>query len=438
MNDRLPLEQAHRVRAATQAPEPVLSMPSKYRTVRIATEQLTAPLSAEDCAIQSMPDASPAKWHLAHTSWFFETFILAPHLPGYRLFHPSFRVLFNSYYNGIGDKHPRPRRGLLSRPSLKEVHAYRAHIDAAMAELMGRGMLPSTISALIELGLNHEQQHQELILTDVLHLLSCNPLKPAYEPSIGAADAPIADAPPLTWIEFGEGIVDIGHEGSQFAFDNESPRHRQYLNGFSLASREVTNGEYLAFIDDAGYRRPELWLSEGWDWLAANSIDAPLYWQRDGRGWLEFGLHGLRAVDASAPVCHVSLFEADAYARWAGARLPSEGEWEVAASGRPVEGNFVESGSLEPRAANAATVTPSQLFGDVWEWTRSAYAPYPGYRPATGALGEYNGKFMCNQYVLRGGSCVSPASHLRATYRNFFPAAARWQFTGIRLARDSG
>ncbi len=438
MNDRLPLQQAHRVRAATQAPEPVLSVPSSYRRVRVATEQLAAPLSAEDCAIQSMPDASPVKWHLAHTSWFFETFVLKPHLPGYRLFHPSFRVLFNSYYNGIGDKHPRPRRGLLSRPSLEEVHAYRLHIDAAMAELMDRRTLPSTVSALIELGLNHEQQHQELILTDVLHLLSCNPLKPAYEPSIGAADAPIADAPPLTWIEFGEGIVDIGHEGSQFAFDNESPRHRQYLNGFSLASREVTNGEYLAFIDDAGYRRPELWLSEGWDWLAANSIDAPLYWQRDGRGWLKFGLHGLRPVEASAPVCHVSLFEADAYARWAGARLPSEGEWEVAASGRPVEGNFIESGSLEPTAANAATVTLSQLFGDVWEWTRSAYAPYPGYRPATGAIGEYNGKFMCNQYVLRGGSCVSPASHLRATYRNFFPAAARWQFTGIRLARDSG
>jgi ergothioneine biosynthesis protein EgtB len=438
MNDRLPLQQAHHGRAATQAPERMLPMPSNYRTVRIATEQLAAPLSAEDCAIQSMPDASPVKWHLAHTSWFFETFVLAPHLPGYRLFHPSFRVLFNSYYNGIGDKHPRPRRGLLSRPSLEEVHAYRLHIDAAMAELMDRGTLPSTISALIELGLNHEQQHQELILTDVLHLLSCNPLKPPYEPSPRAADTRTDDARPLAWIAYGEGIVDIGHDGSQFAFDNETPRHRQYLNGFSLASREVTNGEYLAFIDDAGYRRPGLWLSEGWDWLAANSIDAPLYWQRDGRGWLEFGLHGLRPVQPSAPVCHVSLFEADAYARWAGARLPSEGEWEVAASGRPVEGNFVESGSLEPRAANGAPVTLSQLFGDVWEWTLSAYAPYPGYRPATGALGEYNGKFMCNQYVLRGGSCVSPTSHLRATYRNFFPAAARWQFTGIRLARDSG
>jgi ergothioneine biosynthesis protein EgtB len=438
MNDRLPLQQAHRGLSTTQSPEPVLSMSSNYRTVRIATEQLAVPLSAEDCAIQSMPDASPVKWHLAHTSWFFETFVLAPHLPGYRQFHPSFRVLFNSYYNGIGEKHPRPQRGLLSRPSLEEVHAYRAHIDAAMVELMDRGTLPSTISTLIELGLNHEQQHQELILTDVLHLLSCNPLKPAYAPSPKAAHAPIADAPPLAWIEFGEGIADIGHHGSEFAFDNEMPRHRQYFDEFSLASRAVTNGEYLAFVDDAAYRRPELWLSEGWDSLAANSIDAPLYWQRDGLGWLEFGLHGLRPVQASAPVCHVSLFEADAYARWAGARLPSEGEWEVAASGRPVEGNFIESGSLEPRTANAATPTPSQLFGDVWEWTQSAYAPYPGYRPARGAIGEYNGKFMCNQYVLRGGSCISPTSHLRATYRNFFPAAARWQFTGIRLARDSG
>ncbi|HEV2041547.1 MAG TPA: ergothioneine biosynthesis protein EgtB [Casimicrobiaceae bacterium] len=411
-------------------------MSSRYRTVRIATEQLAVPLSAEDCAIQSMPDASPVKWHLAHTSWFFETFILAPHLAGYRVFHPAFRMLFNSYYNGIGEKHPRPRRGLLSRPSLEEVRAYRAHVDAAMAELMGQGMLPPSGNALIELGLNHEQQHQELILTDVLHLLSCNPLNPAYAPSREVTDVAI-DAPSLAWIEFAEGIGDIGHDGSGFAFDNESPRHRQFVNAFSLASRAVTNGEYLAFVDDAGYRRPELWLSEGWDWLAANSIDAPPYWQQDGNGWLEFGLHGVRPLYVGAPVCHVSLFEADAYARWAGARLPSEAEWEIAASGCSVEGNFIESGSLAPRPADASAAAPSQLFGDVWEWTQSAYAPYPGYRPAAGAIGEYNGKFMVNQYVLRGGSCVSPASHLRASYRNFFPATARWQFTGIRLARDS-
>jgi ergothioneine biosynthesis protein EgtB len=384
-----------------------------------------------------MPDASPVKWHLAHTSWFFETFLLAPHLPGYRLFHPSFRMLFNSYYNSVGDKHPRPRRGLLSRPSLEEVRAYRLHVDAAMVDLMERGALPSSVDALIELGLNHEQQHQELILTDVLHLLSCNPLKPAYAPSHTATDAAPAGAPPLAWIEFGEGIVDVGHDGSGFAFDNEMPRHRQYLNAFSLASRAVTQGEYLAFVDDDGYRRPELWLSEGWDWLAANAIDSPLYWQRYGRGWLEFGLRGLGPLEPGAPVCHLNLFEADAYARWAGVRLPSEAEWELAASRLPVEGNFVETGSLAPRRADASAAAPAQLFGDVWEWTQSAYAPYPGYRPAAGAVGEYNGKFMCNQYVLRGGSCVSPRSHLRATYRNFFPASARWQFTGIRLARDS-
>ncbi len=438
MNDRLPLEDAPRAPSPIQSPEPDLSMSSRYRTVRTATERLAAPLSAEDCAIQSMPDASPVKWHLAHTSWFFETFVLAPHLPGYRLFHPSFRMLFNSYYNSIGEKHPRPRRGVLSRPSLEEVRAYRAHIDAAMADLMNRGTLAPSVNALIELGLNHEQQHQELILTDVLHLLSCNPLRPAYAPSHLVADSESASAPFLKWIRFGEGIVDIGHDGSAFAFDNEAPRHRQFLNAFSLASRAVTNGEYLAFVDDAAYRRPELWLSEGWDWLAANSIEAPLYWQRDGRDWVEFGLHGLIPLQSSAPVCHVSLFEADAYARWAGERLPSEAEWEVAASGCPVAGNFIESGSLVPRPADAAAVAPSQLFGDVWEWTLSDYAAYPGYRPAAGAIGEYNGKFMCNQYVLRGGSCVSPGSHLRATYRNFFPAAARWQFTGIRLARDSG
>ena len=413
-----------------------MAMSAHYPAVRAATDRLAAPLSAEDCAVQSMPDASPVKWHLAHTSWFFETFILAPYLSGYRVFHPSFRMLFNSYYNSIGEKHPRPRRGLLSRPSLEEVRAYRAHVDAAMAELLDRGALPSNVDALIELGLNHEQQHQELILTDALHMLSCNPLSPAYAPP-HEADVAIADAPRLTWVEFGEGVVNVGHEGSGFAFDNETPRHRQYLNAFSLASRAVTNGEYLAFVDDAAYRRPELWLSEGWDWLAANSIDAPLYWRRDGRGWLEFGLRGSSPLQLGAPVSHLSLFEADAYARWAGARLPTEAEWEVAASGCPVEGNFIESGFLAPQPAGGLAVVPAQLFGDVWEWTQSAYAPYPGYRPVAGAIGEYNGKFMCNQYVLRGGSCVTPVSHLRATYRNFFPASARWQFTGIRLARDS-
>ncbi len=433
MNDRLPLQHA-RDAAPTESWG---SMASSYRSVREESERLAAPLSAEDCAIQSMPDASPVKWHLAHTSWFFETFVLAPHVPGYRAFHPSFRMLFNSYYNSVGDKHPRPRRGLLSRPSLEEVRDYRAHVDAAMAEFLDRGTPAAGPAGLIELGMNHEQQHQELILTDVLHLLSCNPLKPAYARSRMIANSAGADGPALEWIAFGEGIVEIGHEGSAFAFDNETPRHRQYLNAFSLASRAVTNAEYLAFVDDGAYRRPELWLSEGWDWVTSNAIDAPLYWQRGAEGWLEFGLLGLQPMQSGAPVCHVNLYEADAYARWCGARLPSEAEWEVAARGRAVDGNFIESEALAPRAADPTTVAPLQLFGDVWEWTASAYAPYPGYRPANGAIGEYNGKFMCNQYVLRGGSCASPRSHLRATYRNFFPASARWQFTGIRLARDS-
>jgi ergothioneine biosynthesis protein EgtB len=421
-------------------------MSERFRAVRAATERIAAPLSAEDCAIQSMPDASPVKWHLAHTTWFFETFILEPKLPGYRLFHPSFRVLFNSYYNSIGEKHPRPKRGLLSRPSLADVRAYRAHVDAAMATLLDRGTPGLDVDAMIELGLNHEQQHQELILTDVLHMLSCNPLGSAYAPLSAPPDSNPPGLSALEWIGYAEGIVDIGHDGGGFAFDNEGPRHRHYLNAFLLASRAVTNGEYAAFIDDAAYRRPELWLSEGWDWLKANAIEAPLYWQRepDGDHWVEFGLHGLQALQANAPVSHVSLFEADAYARWAGARLPTEAEWEIAAARFPVSGNFVESGLLAPQSAHAHSASgalpadaPAQLFGDVWEWTQSDYAAYPGYRPAVGAIGEYNGKFMSNQYVLRGGSCLSPQSHLRATYRNFFPASARWQFTGIRLARDS-
>ncbi len=436
MNDRLPPQHA-RGPASASLMDAQTTMSVRYRAVRAATERLVAPLSAEDCVVQSMSDASPTKWHLAHTSWFFETFVLEPNLRSYRLFHPSFRVLFNSYYNSVGDKHPRPRRGLLSRPSLDEVLAYRAHIDAGMVELLDHGVMPDEVRELVELGLNHEQQHQELILTDVLHLLSCNPLKPAYAPARASADDERVSAPDLHWIAFDEGIVDIGHDGNGFAFDNEAPRHRQYLNGFSLASRAVTNGEYLAFIEDAAYRRPELWLSEAWDWLAANAIDAPLYWQHDNGGWLEFGLRGLLPLQQSAPVSHVSLFEADAYARWAGARLPSEAEWEIAASGSPIAGNFIESGLLAPRRADATRDgSLAQLFGDVWEWTQSDYAPYPGYRPAAGAIGEYNGKFMSSQYVLRGGSCVSPQSHLRATYRNFFPPSARWQFSGLRLARD--
>jgi ergothioneine biosynthesis protein EgtB len=411
------------------------SITERYRWVRATTEALAAPLSAEDCAIQSMPDASPVKWHLGHTSWFFETFILEAHSAGYRSYHPAFRVLFNSYYNAVGDKHPRSQRGLLSRPSLDQVLAYRAHVDRAMADfLLSDRTIDCELSALIELGLNHEQQHQELILTDVLHVLSCNPLAPAYAQD--STDPSPASSLPLPWVSFNGRMVEIGHAGEGFAFDNETPRHRQYLEGFALASRPVTNAEYLAFIADGGYRRPELWLSEGWDWVNANHVEAPGYWRSNGGGWQQFTLLGQRALDMAAPVCHASLYEADAYARWAGARLPTEAEWESAATGSSLGGHFVEDAMLRPLPAVDQGTPLAQLFGDVWEWTQSAYAPYPGFRVAPGAVGEYNGKFMCNQYVLRGGSFATPRSHIRPTYRNFFPASARWQFTGFRLARD--
>jgi len=427
MNDRAPLsDRTFSQHASSLAP--------RYLAVRAATEALAAPLSAEDCAIQSMPDASPVKWHLAHTSWFFETFVLEPHLPEYRVYDAAYRILFNSYYNAVGEKHPRPQRGLLSRPSLEDVRRYRAHVDAAMHALFSRDELATRLSALIELGLNHEQQHQELILTDVKHMLSCNPLKPAYARARVAAAT--VGARLLEWVAFDEGIYEIGHDGVGFAFDNETPRHRQFLAAYALANRPVTNAEYGAFIADGGYRRPELWLSEGWDWLNANRIAAPLYWEDDGSSARQFTLHGMLPVEGDAPVCHVSLFEADAYARWAGARLPTEAEWEVAAARVPIEGHFAEDGALRPRPASRDRLPLAQLFGDVWEWTQSAYAAYPGFRPASGAIGEYNGKFMCNQYVLRGASCATPRGHSRVTYRNFFPPDARWQFTGIRLARN--
>jgi ergothioneine biosynthesis protein EgtB len=420
--------------ASTLAPvRSAAALLERFRAVRAATEALAAPLSAEDCAIQSMPDASPVKWHLGHTSWFFETFLLAPHLPNYAPHDAAFRVLFNSYYNAIGDKHPRPERGLLSRPSLEAVRAYRARVDEGMARLLADDRRASKLSPLVELGINHEQQHQELILTDVKHLLSRNPLQPAYAPPPAARSR---GAPgPLAWIEFDEGLADIGHRGPGFAFDNETPRHREYLARHALARRPVTNAEYRAFIADGGYRRAELWLSEGWDWVNANAIAAPSYWIVDDEP-RAFTLHGECDLIDDAPVCHVSLFEADAYARWAGARLPTEAEWEAAAASQAIDGHFADDGVFEPRPGSTANGPLKQLFGDVWEWTRSAYAPYPGFRPAAGAVGEYNGKFMCNQYVLRGGSCATPRSHIRATYRNFFPASARWQFSGFRLARD--
>jgi ergothioneine biosynthesis protein EgtB len=410
-------------------PQPLTaSHAAPYRTVREATLALVAPLSAEDCAVQSMPDASPAKWHLAHTTWFFETFLLEPHVAGYRVFDSAYGYLFNSYYNAIGERQPRPERGMLSRPSLDEILAYRRHVDDAMLAAQD---LPA---ALLELGLHHEQQHQELILTDLKHLLSRNPLKPVYRKPWPLT--PIR-ARARSWIAFKGGLHEIGHEGAGFAFDNESPRHRVWLEDFEMASHPVTHGDFLDFIADGGYRRPELWLSAGWDQVQARGWQAPLYWEHRDGDWHTFTLHGEAPVDRHAPVCHVSFFEAEAFARWAEARLPTEAEWEVAARGAPLEGNFVESGALHPLALreDAAPGMLAQAFGDVWEWTRSDYAPYPKYRSAAGAVGEYNGKFMCGQYVLRGGSCATPASHIRPTYRNFFPPEARWQFSGLRLAK---
>lgn len=413
---------------------------SRYRAVRMASVALAAGLTPEDCALQSMPDASPIKWHLAHTSWFFETFVLEQAQPGYRHFHPQYRVLFNSYYVAVGARHPRPERGLISRPSLDDIQRYRTHVDQAMLQLLlDPGALSAPLLDLITLGLHHEQQHQELMLTDLKHLLSRNPLKPAYRPLHTGVRAGAAAA--LTWIDYPAGEHHIGTDlaPGEFIFDNESPRHRVFNERYALASRLVTNGDYSAFMSDGGYARPELWLSEGWDLAQAQRWQAPLYWEKRGDGWQHFTLTGLQAIDPTEPVYHVSYFEADAYARWAQARLPSEAEWEAAAAHCPSDGNFVENNNLRPLRAPAAPArtphAPQQLFGDVWEWTQSAYAPYPGYRAAPGAVGEYNGKFMVNQYVLRGGSFATPRSHIRASYRNFFPAAARWQFSGIRLAR---
>jgi ergothioneine biosynthesis protein EgtB len=397
-----------------------------FMRVREHSLELAAPLSEEDCCAQSMPDASPAKWHLAHTSWFFETFLLEAREPGFRPFRPEFRVLFNSYYNGVGEKHPRPQRGLLTRPSLAEVKSYRASVDERMLALLERldgdgerAGGDAALASLVELGLQHEQQHQELLLTDVKHLFSLNPLLPAYREAAGATHAAAAPSP-LEWIASSGGRAEIGHVGAGFCFDNETPRHAVLLAPFELASRLVSNAEYRAFVEDGGYREPAHWLSDGWDWVQANRIEQPLYWQRSAAGWREFDLGGAVELDPHRPVCAVSYYEADAYARWAGARLPSEFEWEHAAR--------------EPRSAHRF----AQLFDSRWQWTQSSYAPYPGFRPAAGAVGEYNGKFMVNQYVLRGSSCATPSGHARASYRNFFPAAARWQFSGIRLARDVG
>jgi ergothioneine biosynthesis protein EgtB len=407
-----------------------------YRTIRRLTETLCEPLAAEDYVVQSMPDASPVKWHLAHTTWFFETFLLAPYLRGYQPFHPQFRYLFNSYYQGVGPRWPRSQRGLLSRPTVVEVFGYRAYVDKHVVRLLrGAGTeARGEITTTVLLGLHHEQQHQELVLTDLKHAWAANPLHPVYREALSEEGTP----PRHGWLAFPAGLAWIGHHGSGFAFDNESPRHRIWLNGFRLASRLVTNAEYLACVRDGGYDRPELWLSDGWASRQAQGWEAPLYWTAQGGEWSMTTLAGPRRIRPDEPVCHVSYYEADAFARWSGARLPTEAEWETAASGVPLGGHFLEGGHLHPAVSSAADDPGPlyQLHGDVWQWTASPYAGYPGYRPPTGALGEYNGKFMCNQFVLRGASCATPRSHARRTYRNFFPPDARWQFSGIRLAKE--
>ena len=420
--------------AATAAPDGA-GLIDLYRAVRARTERLCEPLTAEDCVVQSMPDASPVKWHLAHTTWFFETFVLAPHQPGYPAVPESVAgFLFNSYYNAIGLRWERPRRGLLTRPTLAEVHEYRAAVDGRMERLLDDAAAREAAAETLVLGLNHEEQHQELILTDVKHILAHNPLGPVYSPA--APDE--GDSAAAGWATFQGGLVSIGHDGDGFAFDNEGPRHTVFLHGFQLATRPTTNGEYLAFMADGGYERPDWWLSDGWAARRAGGWIAPLYWDREGGGWVVRTLSGPRPPYPEQPVCHVSYYEADAFARWAGARLPTEAEWEHAASGPPA-GHFLEGGRFHPSAGRSPDDRGplAQLYGEVWQWTSSAYAADPGYRPAAGALGEYNGKFMCNQFVLRGASCVTPRRHARRTYRNFFPPDARWQFSGIRLAKDA-
>lgn len=403
------------------------SITDHFTATRALTEALAGRLSAEDQTPQSMPDASPTKWHRAHVTWFFEEFILR-RTPGFREYDPRFRYLFNSYYEAVGPRHPRPQRGLVTRPGIAEVAGYRAAVEEQLLQGFESGALDDGATSLAELGCHHEQQHQELLLMDAKHLLSTHPFAPVYVERPADDDRP---APPLTWRKVAGGLVEIGHDGSGFAFDNEGPRHLTHLADFEIAGRAVTNGDWLEFMADGGYRRPELWLSDGWVRVASAGWSAPEYWQQQDGGWTTFTLSGRRPVVLGEPVCHVSFYEADAFARWAGARLPTEQEWEVAARGiAERRGQLLDPARCHPGIAGAAMV------GDVWEWTASAYLPYPGFRPAAGAVGEYNGKFMCDQHVLRGASAVTPAGHERLTYRNFFPAHARWAFSGLRLARS--
>jgi ergothioneine biosynthesis protein EgtB len=408
----------------------------RYKEVRDCTEKMCEPLVTEDYLIQSMPDSSPVKWHLAHASWFFETFVLSPCLSDYQPFHPEFNYLFNSYYNAIGPRWPRPQRGLLSRPTVADVFRYRRYVDEHMSSFLcgGRAKVGERELQTVVLGLNHEQQHQELILTDLKHAWSENPLHLVYQ----NAKPEVGQSPSFNWVPFEERLVWVGHDSDGFAFDNELPRHRTFLRGFRLASRLVTCGEFLEFMADGGYARPELWLSDGWTARQAMDWTAPLYWQTSNGDWQLFTLAGLRSLRLTEPVCHVSYYEADAFARWSGNRLPTEFEWEWAGSTIRFAGHFLEGGHFHPAASSSEDDCGPlfQLMGDVWQWTSSPYVGYPGYSPVAGALGEYNGKFMCNQMVLRGASCATPRSHARRTYRNFFAPAARWQFSGIRLARD--
>ena len=417
---------------------------ARFHQIRDFTNTLCVALEPEDCVVQSMPDVSPTKWHLAHTTWFFETFILKKFSSGYRAEIPQYAYLFNSYYNAAGDMHRRDLRGLISRPTVQETHRYRASIDSHIDDLVSDAneKMLSEIEPILILGIHHEQQHQELLITDIKHVFAQNPLYPVYRPS---SARPLGGPKILPgFIDFEEAMVEIGNDRRGFAYDNEGPRHQALVPAFSLASRPVTNSEYIEFIEDSGYRRPEFWLSLGWMTVNEQRFQAPLYWTKRDSVWWNFTLSGFRPVEGSEPVAHVSYFEADAYASWADARLPTEFEWERAALNYEIEGNFVERALFHPVGVASSVSAENevkdrqlhQMFGDVWEWTRSAYSPYPGYRAASGALGEYNGKFMCNQYVLRGGSCATSRTHIRRTYRNFFQPEKRWQFAGIRLARD--
>ncbi len=442
MSAASPLTATDEIRSGTETPaassnqDRAASLVARYRQVRDFTTRLCRNLQPEDCVVQSNPDVSPTKWHLAHTTWFFETFVVKPWVRGYEPLVPEYAFLFNSYYNAAGDMHRRDLRGLISRPTLAETHRFRASIDEHVIDLIENAddKLLREIEPVLILGFHHEQQHQELLVTDIKNVFAQNPLHPVFAER--KTERAARELPPLTFIDFEEATVEIGHAGADFSYDNEGPRHRALVPAFALANRLITNGEYIEFIESGAYRRSEFWLSLGWTAVNEQRWTAPLYWEQKDREWWNFTLSGFRKVDPAEPVTHLSYFEADAYANWAGARLPTEFEWERAAAALPIEGNFVDAQRFHPEPLMTSRAGLHQMFGDVWEWTRSSYAPYPGYRAIPGALGEYNGKFMCNQYVLRGGSCATSQDHMRLTYRNFFQPEKRWQFTGLRLARD--